>query len=183
MVFYSTQNCHVSLLLYFISSFFSLFTLVGQKSVQATTEKVEFKCPSGYGNGVFADPASCRRFYQVSFRQCQWHTKYIPLCNGFYLWQTLYIKFCCRAIVYLFFLFLSWNSNANHHIDSFKTHFQLMGRILALCVFFKIQLKNHDNFRYTHCCIVASKCTIFVTWNVRMTVHSYFLFFLLCAYK
>lgn len=32
----------------------------------ATTERVEFKCPSGYGNGNFADPATCRRFYQVS---------------------------------------------------------------------------------------------------------------------
>ncbi|XP_031636611.1 uncharacterized protein LOC116349354 [Contarinia nasturtii] len=35
----------------------------GQK-VSATTERVEFKCPSGYGNGNYADPATCRRFYQ-----------------------------------------------------------------------------------------------------------------------
>lgn len=56
----------------------------GQK-VSATTEKVEFKCPSGYGNGNFADPSTCRRFYQVSFL--------------FYI-----IKFMIR----LFFFFISW---------------------------------------------------------------------------
>lgn len=27
----------------------------------------EFTCPEGQGNGNFADPATCRRFYQVSF--------------------------------------------------------------------------------------------------------------------
>jgi len=25
----------------------------------------EFRCPEGQGNGNFADPATCRRFYQV----------------------------------------------------------------------------------------------------------------------
>ncbi|KAL1397416.1 hypothetical protein pipiens_002521 [Culex pipiens pipiens] len=29
-----------------------------------TKEEKEFKCPEGYGNGNFADPATCRRFYQ-----------------------------------------------------------------------------------------------------------------------
>lgn len=41
---------------------FCLF--LGQKA-SAAAEKVEFKCPTDYGNGNFADPATCRRFYQV----------------------------------------------------------------------------------------------------------------------
>lgn len=27
----------------------------------------EFRCPEGQGNGNFADPATCRRFYQVIY--------------------------------------------------------------------------------------------------------------------
>lgn len=34
--------------------------------MSATTEKEIFKCPAGFGNGNFADPSTCRRFYQVS---------------------------------------------------------------------------------------------------------------------
>jgi hypothetical protein len=30
-------------------------------------EKEEFVCPTNVGNGNFADPATCRRFYQVKF--------------------------------------------------------------------------------------------------------------------
>jgi len=29
-------------------------------------EKEEFECPANAGNGNFADPVTCRRFYQVS---------------------------------------------------------------------------------------------------------------------
>lgn len=29
-------------------------------------DKKEFECPENGGNGNFADPATCRRFYQVS---------------------------------------------------------------------------------------------------------------------
>lgn len=28
-------------------------------------KKEEFTCPQGVGNGNYADPATCRRFYQV----------------------------------------------------------------------------------------------------------------------
>lgn len=30
-------------------------------------DKEEFECPPNAGNGNFADPVSCRRFYQVRF--------------------------------------------------------------------------------------------------------------------
>lgn len=39
------------------------FVLVGQKST--TAEREEFKCP-GHANGNYADPSTCRRFYQVN---------------------------------------------------------------------------------------------------------------------
>lgn len=39
----------------------------GQKNAKKDDEKKdeEFTCPEGQGNGNFADPATCRRFYQV----------------------------------------------------------------------------------------------------------------------
>lgn len=40
--------------------------LTGQKPTPAS-EREPFKCPEGYGNGNFADPATCRKFYQVGF--------------------------------------------------------------------------------------------------------------------
>lgn len=30
-------------------------------------DKEEFECPPNVGNGNFADPVTCRRFYQVSY--------------------------------------------------------------------------------------------------------------------
>jgi hypothetical protein len=32
---------------------------------QKKPDEKEFVCPEGAGNGNFADPATCRRFYQV----------------------------------------------------------------------------------------------------------------------
>lgn len=60
--------CSFTSIIQFYNHFcpFLSFPLAGQK-VSATTERVEFKCPSGYGNGNFADPVTCRRFYQVNY--------------------------------------------------------------------------------------------------------------------
>lgn len=43
------------------------FSALGQKGKKDQEEKKDeqFKCPEGQGNGNFADPATCRRFYQV----------------------------------------------------------------------------------------------------------------------
>lgn len=49
---------------YFYISF-STFLFTGQKDKAPPAPKEEFKCPVGYGNGNFADPVTCRRFYQV----------------------------------------------------------------------------------------------------------------------
>lgn len=40
--------------------------LSGQKTAPPPEKREEFACPAGYGNGNFADPVTCRRFYQVS---------------------------------------------------------------------------------------------------------------------
>lgn len=37
-----------------------------QRKNEDKKDDVEFVCPEGAGNGNFADPATCRRFYQVS---------------------------------------------------------------------------------------------------------------------
>lgn len=42
---------------------FILFS--GQKTSPPPEKREEFTCPSGYGNGNYADPVTCRRFYQV----------------------------------------------------------------------------------------------------------------------
>lgn len=44
------------------------FLVCGQKNAKKDEERKdeEFKCPEGQGNGNFADPATCRRFYQVN---------------------------------------------------------------------------------------------------------------------
>lgn len=83
--------CDFFLLFNFNSIFFSLFQFffsLGQK-YPATTEKVEFKCPTDYGNGNFADPATCRRFYQVSLCVCQRHQ--IWLCP--FLFVGMFLSF------------------------------------------------------------------------------------------
>lgn len=48
-----------------------LFIVNGQKGSQKAKKEdekkgEEFTCPEGQGNGNFADPATCRRFYQVN---------------------------------------------------------------------------------------------------------------------
>lgn len=44
----------------------TVFILLSGQKTSATPEKrEEFTCPFGYGNGNFADPVTCRRFYQV----------------------------------------------------------------------------------------------------------------------
>lgn len=60
--------CSFTSIIQFYNHFcpFLSFPLAGQK-VSATTERVAFKCPEGYGNGNFADPVTCRRFYQVNY--------------------------------------------------------------------------------------------------------------------
>ena len=35
------------------------------KAQSKDKEKEEFECPTNVGNGNFADPVTCRRFYQV----------------------------------------------------------------------------------------------------------------------
>lgn len=43
----------------------TLSLLAGQKDTAAGGDKEEFKCPGEAGTGSFADPKTCRRFYQV----------------------------------------------------------------------------------------------------------------------
>ncbi|XP_006617231.1 uncharacterized protein LOC102672538 [Apis dorsata] len=52
------------LLLYVVVSI--IVSVCGQKNAKKDEERKdeEFKCPEGQGNGNFADPATCRRFYQ-----------------------------------------------------------------------------------------------------------------------
>jgi hypothetical protein len=45
--------------------FLSLFAVGSQ---QKKPDEKEFICPEGAGNGNFADPATCRRFYQVKLK-------------------------------------------------------------------------------------------------------------------
>lgn len=52
--------------IFILTIIFKYFT--GQKATPAP-EREAFKCPVGYGNGNFADPATCRKFYQVRFAQ------------------------------------------------------------------------------------------------------------------
>ena len=35
--------------------------------------KEDFECPTNTGNGNFADPVTCRRFYQVSLKSVKVH--------------------------------------------------------------------------------------------------------------
>lgn len=51
----------------FVFKFSPFFISVhSQKSKKDEDKKdEEFRCPEGQGNGNFADPATCRRFYQV----------------------------------------------------------------------------------------------------------------------
>ena len=39
--------------------------LLAAECQQKKPDEKEFVCPEGAGNGNFADPATCRRFYQV----------------------------------------------------------------------------------------------------------------------
>lgn len=93
--------------------------------MSATTEKVEFKCPSGYGNGNFADPATCRRFYQVSFFRLRLLFALVVkcVCAHFHL---------CEFTKRTFFpQFSKWKGEG--HSDKPKSHFTLW---LAIVLFF-----------------------------------------------
>lgn len=46
---------------------------------QANAKAEEFVCPAGFGNGNFADPATCRRFYQV-YLQCSYYMDFPVRC-------------------------------------------------------------------------------------------------------
>lgn len=74
--------------------------LTGQKPTPAS-EREPFKCPEGYGNGNFADPATCRKFYQVGFGYT-----YIPYHHPlhFYIIITpLSCAVCVGELLLLFF--------------------------------------------------------------------------------
>lgn len=59
---------YVFVFIYFPFFSHSIFVFVGQvgQREKPTAPLGEFKCPEGYGSGNFADPVTCRRFYQVS---------------------------------------------------------------------------------------------------------------------
>lgn len=46
-----------------------LFFIAAQKTPE------EFKCPENDGNGNYADPATCRKFYQV------WYSSYLTMSD------------------------------------------------------------------------------------------------------
>lgn len=48
--------------------FFFISTVHCQKSTKKEEEKKDekFRCPEDQGNGNYADPATCRKFYQVN---------------------------------------------------------------------------------------------------------------------
>jgi len=53
---------------YLLYHVFFIFSVHCQKNKKDDDKKdEEFKCPEGQGNGNFADPATCRRFYQVIY--------------------------------------------------------------------------------------------------------------------
>lgn len=46
--------------------FILLFIAQKVYTTPATIVREEFLCPTNFGNGNYADPATCRRFYQAS---------------------------------------------------------------------------------------------------------------------
>lgn len=50
-----------------MSDVFSVHAQADRKPKAEEKKSEEFLCPEGVGNGNFADPATCRRFYQVIF--------------------------------------------------------------------------------------------------------------------
>jgi len=75
-----------------IPRFFFIFSVHCQKNKKDDDKKdEEFKCPEGQGNGNFADPATCRRFYQVIYTTNNLSdNNYISQhCSDFYYWSVL----------------------------------------------------------------------------------------------
>lgn len=68
-------------------------------------DKEEFECPTNWGNGNFADPVTCRRFYQVDEKLRQLYNIHklffglnFPLMSEFAL--------CCTDKINLMFIIL-----------------------------------------------------------------------------
>lgn len=59
-----------------------------------SAQKSDYVCPEGYGNGNFADPATCRRFYQVSTIALKYYSDLAAL--------NLYEKSTKSYFVYIF---------------------------------------------------------------------------------
>lgn len=53
------------MLLFDMTNVLFVFPVYSQKRSDDKKDEPEFVCPEGQGNGNFADPATCRRFYQV----------------------------------------------------------------------------------------------------------------------
>lgn len=53
------------MLLFDMTNVLFVFPVYSQKRSDDKKDEAEFVCPEGQGNGNFADPATCRRFYQV----------------------------------------------------------------------------------------------------------------------
>lgn len=53
------------MLLFKMTNVLFVFPVYSQKRSDDKKDEPEFVCPEGQGNGNFADPATCRRFYQV----------------------------------------------------------------------------------------------------------------------
>lgn len=59
------RNNPKPMLLFDMTNVLFVFPVYSQKRSDDKKDETEFVCPEGQGNGNFADPATCRRFYQV----------------------------------------------------------------------------------------------------------------------
>lgn len=70
------KNIMISLLLVYFNDaqiivYFQFNINMNVAQSKDSKDKEEFECPTNTGNGNFADPVTCRRFYQVFIRMIQ----------------------------------------------------------------------------------------------------------------
>lgn len=80
----------------------------GQKTAE-NSKKEEFVCPTGFGNGNFADPATCRRFYQVIF-VCQ------DVSSSYFLFSLSFLLIFLFLTKYTYILYVCTKMYVKVHV-------------------------------------------------------------------
>lgn len=160
--FFCIKVVQFEILIFFFVFF---FTIIGQKTPSTVdVKREEFICPTGFGNGNFADPVTCRRFYQVCYIMC--------------LYYYILVLYMLLLITFLLAVYCIWWEKNNNVYFYFYLFFECIFVFFFFCIrcytsYIPTYTKNH--IRYNSIYIIYQlyiiKIIIYTTQHIHYTKY------------